>query len=127
MDARELIGRRVCLHLNLTTGRYTLADKPKGKKLADVTTAELTDVELRVYETQRRYCVDKGARFVHAYAIGVLEAIDGPVDKAGLLEVTYNPFRAPTFHVTGQERPVHHAARIRFADKHGYSSEDELR
>jgi hypothetical protein len=84
MDARELIGRRVCLHLNLTTGRYTLAEKPKGKKLADVVTAELSDVELRVYETQRRYCIDKGARFVHAYAIGVLEAVEaGAVPRQG--------------------------------------------
>jgi hypothetical protein len=115
-----MIGDRVCVHLNLTTGRYVIADKPKGKKRADATSVTLEDVTFKVYETQRQYSVRKSARFVHAYAMGRLVAIDAPEETSGLLQVTYNPFRAPTFHITGQERPVYTAGRVYFANKYGY-------
>lgn len=115
----EAIGTRVCVHLNLTTKRWVVATKPKGTILGYADEVTLTDVTFKVSEAQRQYCLRKNGRWVHAWALGTLEAV-GPADVVGTEQITYNPFRAPTFHVVGQERPVHDAKRVHFKAQHGY-------
>lgn len=114
------VGDVVSVHLNLTTNRWVVAPKPKGKVLGYADAVTLEDVTFRVYERQRQYCLDKGARWVHAYAIGTLVATS-PVDVDGWTQVTYNPFRAPTFHVVSHEWPiVAHRGTVHFVDRYGY-------
>ena len=101
-----------------------IATKPKGTILGYADELTLRDVTFKVSEAQRQYCITKGARWVHAWALGTLESLD-PITVAGLDQVTYNPFRAPTFHVVGQERPIHTAKRVHFNwDQRGYLLEE---
>lgn len=124
MTTLELpIGARVSVHLNRTTKRWVIADKPRGRVRGHARDVTLEDVTFRVSEVQRRYCVAKRGRWVHAWALGTLVAVDSAPDLAGTTPVTYNPFVAPTFHVVGKEQPVQAATRAHFVDEHVFASE----
>lgn len=118
-DCSGLIGQLVSVHLNLTRGDFVIAPKPKGPVLAYTESVTLTEVTFKISEAQRQYCVNKNGRWVHAFALGRLESLE-PIETEGLLQITYNPFRAPTFHVVGQERPVTEAEQITFQDRYGW-------
>jgi hypothetical protein len=117
-----MIGERVAVHLNLRTGRFTIAAKCGGNKMADADTVTLEQVTFKVYETTRQYTIRHNRRRVHAYAVGTLVAIDAREDTRELEQVTYNPFRAPTFTSRRDGRPVHNADRVHFADRVGHLS-----
>lgn len=123
----DLIGQRVSVHLNLTRGDYVIALKPKSKVLAYAASVILTDVTFKVSEAQRQYCIARNGRWVHAFALGTLENVGTTFDTGGLLRITYNPFRAPTFHVHNQEWPVYGARRVVFTGRYCYASEEDIR
>lgn len=116
-----LVGQQVTVHLNLTTKQWVIATKPKGKKIGAVTTVTLKDVTFKVSEAQRQYCINHNGRWVHAWAIGTLVSYDDEPDTSGE-QITYNPFRAPTFHVAATGEPVHHAPLLHFVAQHAYTA-----
>ena len=101
-----------------------MASKPKGQLLGYADELTLSDVTFKVSEAQRQYCIRNNGRWVHAWALGTLEAI-GSADIDGAAQITYNPFRAPSFHVVGQERPVYEAERVHFRDRYCYLLEGQ--
>ncbi len=102
-------GERCSVHYNLRKGDYVIAPKPKGKVDAYAPAVLLRDVTFKVSEASRQACIRAGQRQVHAWCLGTLQAKVGacPVPD-GAVEVTYNPFRAPTFHRVDTGAPVEH-------------------
>jgi len=116
--AAAVIGTAVRLHVNLTNGSFTICD-PKGKRIAGVYDAVLSDVTFRVSEARRQWIINNRKRKVHAYAFGVLVSVNTQPITDGLTGVTYNPFRAPTF-TTIDGEPVDSAKTVAFVDRKGW-------
>jgi hypothetical protein len=104
--------QRVEVHYNLTTGRWTVGNvsasgNSRGAKICDVEAVTLTGCRFVVRETMRAAALvpnsrGKVERSVHAWVVGTWDP-NAPVaarDPAAQ-RVTYNPYRAPWFHVAG--------------------------
>lgn len=125
-DTKDLIGTPVCVHLNLSKGCFVIADKPKGKILAYVDTVTLSDVTFKISEAQRQYCITKQGRWVHAFALGTLVAVNAPVSPEESVKVTYNPFRAAGFHRADTGEQVEKVLSLTFADRHAFAAPSDI-
>lgn len=118
----QLVGRRVKVHLNLHRGDFTISPTSGGKVLANVDDVTITDVRFHVSESMRqRWCVDKGIRKVHAWAIGTVTAVNTDPDISGRRRLTYNPFRSADFTVDG-EPVTGNLPEVCFRDRSGWVS-----
>lgn len=97
------------IHKNLNRGCWSVTRK--GEPVAHVTAAALAGVRFVVQPGGLARVRRSGVRAVHAYATGA--EVDAPPDLGGLVEVTYNPFRAETF-TTRDGRPVTSARLVVF-------------
>lgn len=108
---------RVVVYRNLTRGCWSVAEATRtggrGRLLSHVQACALADVQFHVREARRLHVVSAGCREVHAWATGIL--IDPPL-SGPRVEVTYNPYRAPTF-TTRDGAPVHAAGCVAFTDR----------
>lgn len=93
-------GRKVEVYRNLHNGLLSVRDARTKRVIGHTDRVCIDGVTLKVSEAGRRRAVREGRRNVHAFAIGTettarLAAV-GP-------RITYNPFRAPHFHVAGTD------------------------
>ncbi len=117
-------GERVEVYRNLHHGKgplhyWSVRATRSGVVLGVLAYVELSDAALRVREGARQRVLQTGRRSVHAYAVGTLHAWDVdlvPPRPRGLIQVTYNPYRARHFHVASPSAPtpIHAAARLWF-------------
>lgn len=130
----ELRGRRMRVHFNLHTRRWSvtaLSGEHRGRVVAQVDDITLHGgpdgaVEFKVSRAGWERCRRTGHRNVHAWCIGLVQDIDTAPDLRNLIRVTYNPLRAPQFEVAATREPVVTAARVTFAKTspqapHGYA------
>jgi hypothetical protein len=118
-----IVGTQVRVHVNLTRGDFTICDPKTKRKTGSAKTVVLRDVTFKVSEAVRQSCINKQARWVHAWAFGTLVALDTAPLTEGHPVVTYNPFRAPTF-TTVDGTPVHTAKEVAFVGRCGYITEE---
>ena len=120
---------RVRVHLNLTrakAGRPAWTIKPlegpdRGRVTAHLSHVTLTDVTFRVSEAQRLWCIAHKARQVHAWCEGSLCEAPDLTPPVGAGRFTYNPFRAPLFHVAGAvDRTLSIASRVSFIGREAF-------
>lgn len=108
---------RVVVYKNLNKGCWSIAEATRtggrGRVLEHVQTIALREVSFHVKEARRRVVVSERCREVHAWASGIL---CDPPPPGPRLEVTYNPYRAPTF-TTRDGAPVHAAPLVLFTDR----------
>lgn len=115
----DLVGKRVKVHLNLHRGDFTISPTSGGKVLANVDDVTITDVRFHVSESMRqRWCVDRGIRKVHAWAIGTVVAVNTDPDTSSRRRLSYNPFRCGDF--TVEDTPVTTAPEVVFRDRAGW-------
>lgn len=115
-----MIGQRVRVHLNLHRGDFSVADPRTGKIITNVRDITLRDVTFRVQPALLAKIRAWNRRKVCAYAVGVVQAVDSDPQPTGR-KVTFNPFRADTFHETGSGKPVHSARLTTFVDHYCYT------
>ncbi|WP_067819891.1 hypothetical protein [Actinomadura kijaniata] len=129
-DPHLLIGQRVRVHFNLHNKLWSiipLAGPGKGRVAANLTDITLAGgVEFRVSRAGWERCRRQGRRSVHAYCVGLAEAINSSPDLEPLVRVTYNPARGPDFQRTDTSAAITLAERVVFAkrsseDLHGYA------
>ncbi len=113
------LGTRVRVHLNLHRGDFSITDPRTGNRLASCDDVTLTDVVFKVSQTTRQRIIRTNRRRVHAWALGILAAVDTSPVVDGATKVTYNPYRGPTF-TTADGEPVHAAERVTFVDRYGW-------
>lgn len=108
---------RVVVYKNLNKGCWSIAEATRtggrGRLLSHADAVTLRDVSFHVKEARRLVVVSERCREVHAWATGVL-LDDAP--SGARCEVTYNPYRAPTFTLR-DGTPVHEAACVTFTDR----------
>ena len=97
------------VHRYLNRAAWTLKPTASGAAAHAQATA-LTGVTFHVQPGGRARVLARKVRAVHAYAKGTAAEARDP---AGMVEVTYNPYRAPTF-TTRDGRPVTAAALVVF-------------
>lgn len=97
------------VHKNLNRGCWSITRA--GARVVHVEGFALADARLVVQAGGLARVKTSGVRAVHAYATGA--ETPPPADLTGLVEVTYNPFRADEFH-TRDGRPVRAAALLVF-------------
>jgi len=122
------VGERVQVYRNLHHGQgplhfWSVRSTRSGRVLGVLAYVEIADAELRVQEGARQRAVETHRRSVHAYAVGTLAAWDVdqvPPRPRGLVEVTYNPYRAGYFHVAKPSAPTPvYVARRAWFDRQG--------
>jgi phage tail sheath gpL-like len=97
------------VHKNLNKGCWSIIHA--GSKVRHADAAALVGVRFVVQRGGLARVRSSGVRAVHAYATGTWVE-PGPVPPSAV-RVTYNPFRAETFH-TDDGRPVTAAERVWF-------------
>lgn len=122
IEATELVGERVRVHLNLHRGDFSISDPKTGKVWASADDVTLSGVTFTVSETTRQRVLAKNRRRVHAWAVGTLVGADLKPNVDGLETITYNPYRAGTFTLPG-DRPITEAKEVAFANRYGYLME----
>jgi hypothetical protein len=88
-----------------------------GRVIANLTDVSLSDVTFKVSAKGRDRSHRLGKRTVHAWVVGVVEAVNSAPDITGRERVTYNPApdRAGTFTTTSDNEPVLVTAHAVFA------------
>lgn len=114
-----VLGERVKVHLNLQRGDFSITSLATGRVELSAADVTLQDVTFRVSETTRLKILRTKRRRVHAWAIGTLTAVDTNPSVTGRRQVSYNPYRAPTF-TDGGGTPVEAAPEVVFAGKFGW-------
>lgn len=112
-------GTRVRVHFNLHTHLWSVTSTTspnRGRVIANVPHFALTNCRMIVSEPGRQRVLVKKQRAVHAWIEGFVADSQKPVDAT---EVTYNPYRAATFHTRSGE-PVLTAAAVWFDGKKAY-------
>lgn len=117
-----MIGTRVRVHLNLHRGDFSVADPRTGKVITNVQDITLSGVEFRVQPALLAKIRVWNRRKVCAYAVGVVQAVDTDPTPTGR-KVTFNPFRADTFHDAHTGEAVHTADLTIFTDHYCYTQE----
>ena len=112
-------GQRVRVHLNLHRGDFSVADPGTGKIITNVENITLSGVTFRVQPALLAKIRAWKRRKVCAYAVGRIEAVNAPIQLAGMERVTFNPFRSDTF-TNDQGAPVLAADRVVFAERYGW-------
>jgi len=93
-------GRKVEVYRNLHNGMLSVRDAKTKKVIGHTDRVCLSDVMLKVSEAGRQRAIREGRRNVHAFAVGT-EVVHGLLESD--TRITYNPFRAPHFHVAGTD------------------------
>lgn len=93
-------GRKVEVYRNLHNGLLSIRDAKSKRVIGHAESVCIGNVTLRVSEAGRQRAVREGRRNVHAFAVGI--ELDTALSVAGP-RITYNPFRAPHFHVAGTD------------------------
>src|SRR5262249_22805445 len=102
---------RVRIHKNLNRNVWSRIEGSKGK-VQHVTRAALAQVEFRVSEAGRQRVLSRKTRSVHAYCVG--EDALAPEGTEGMVEVSYNPYRASSFYRKDTGADVRRAALVVF-------------
>jgi hypothetical protein len=97
-------GRKVEVYRNLHNGMLSVRDAKTKKVIGHTERVCLLSVQLKVSEAGRQRAIREGRRNVHAFAVGV--ETTQCLGEAGQ-RITYNPFRAPYFHVAGTDIAAH--------------------
>jgi hypothetical protein len=103
--------RRVTVHYNLTRGDWVIcaykSKASRGKVIAYADAVTLTDCRMQVCESTRDRIVEalpEKKRSVHAWVEGTWSGETSghaPAIPGHARRFTYNPYRAPYFHVAG--------------------------
>ena len=125
--AAPTMGGLMAVYRNLHHGKgpvhfWSVRSKRSGLVMTVCAYVEMRGVVFKVGQKARQTVLETRSRSVHAVAEGTLVAWDVdrvPHRPAGMVEVTYNPYRAPFFHLADaghptQIAPVYHAKRLRF-------------
>ena len=97
---------RVAVYKNLNRGCWSVARVSStggtiGKLLQHVDSVALSNVVFVVKEKQRATVVREHCRQVHAWCIGdICDSVKPPAAR----QVTYNPYRSPSFHTLDGKR-----------------------
>lgn len=97
------------VHRNLNRATWSVKDAP-GSPVRHADAVALENVRFVVQAGGRARVLARKVRAVHAYAAGTPAEV---IDPAGMTEVTYNPYRSPTF-TTRDGTPVTSAALVVF-------------
>jgi hypothetical protein len=113
-QAAALVGRRVKVNYNLNTGNLTI--RRDGMLVCgDVETLLLADVGVWYVASAHKQMRERGTRTVHIGFVGTVVEVNAAAPKAAAswTPITYNPWRAPEFHVVGDPNDhVCAAARV---------------
>lgn len=112
-----MIGQKVRVHVNLQRGDFSISQR--GRVIASAHDVTLSDVRFVVSEATRQRTIRFNRRRVHAWAEGTLVAVDTNPNVEGMIDVTYNPHRAPTFTMLGGA-PIERARLIHFVGRKGW-------
>ena len=93
-------GRKVEVYRNLHNGLLSVRDAKTKRVIGHTDRVCIDGVTLKVSEAGRQRAVREGRRNVHAFAVGV-ETLTQLTSTGP--RITYNPFRAPHFHVAGTD------------------------
>jgi hypothetical protein len=119
MELKE--GQKVKVYRNLRNGKWSVMDAKTRKVVAHATHLDLREVDFKVSQAGRDRVLKEKQKNVHAFAVGILEAVQGtnrsgerigfnenklfstdanPVDmyQKGFKEVRYNPYESPWFY-----------------------------
>ena len=92
---------RAFVYRNLNRGGFSIRDRSTGRVAAYAETVVLVGVRFRVQPAGRRRVLKERRKNVHAGAAGDLVGYTrrplDPSDLEGAVEVTYDPYSAPTF------------------------------
>lgn len=103
---------RARIHKNLNRDCWS---RIVGKgPVSHVPAAALADVEFRVSEAARQKVIATRRRAVHAYAIGAEAPVPAATD--GLVEVSYNPYKAGHFYRRDTGEAIRTARLVVFTD-----------
>jgi hypothetical protein len=121
------IGDLVAVYRNLHHGKgpvhfWSVRSKRSGLVMSVCAYVDMRGVVFKVGQNARERVLETRRRSVHAVAEGTLVAWDvdlAPRRPASLVEFTYNPYRAPYFHLADARHPtqlvpVYHAKRLWF-------------
>ena len=97
----------VHVYRNLTKGLWSI--RSGGRVVAHRHRVTLESCIMRVREGGRQRVLREGHRNVHAWIEGV--PTEDVLDE-GLVEISYNPFLAPTFTVRPDFEPIHTARLV---------------
>lgn len=89
---------RVRVYRNLHTKGWSI--QHNGLVIAHANTVELTKANFKVSQSGRDRCLRERRKNVHAFVIGDLVCTDSKIKDIPLMEVTYNPYKAPAFFST---------------------------
>ena len=109
-------GMRIHVHFNLHKGGFSVMSLSTRTVIARAGNITLTDVRFYVQPRGVARIRDKKQRSVVAYAIGTIESVDSSPAPAtaGLLKVSFNPYRAAAF-TTADGTEVSQAGYVIFA------------
>ncbi len=95
---QELLGRKVKVYRNLKQSCFSIKDANTNRVIAHADILMLSNVQFTVSEKTRQRVLREKKKYVHAYAVGILTAIEGAW-KEGFktFKVTYNPFKGDSF------------------------------
>jgi hypothetical protein len=116
-----MIGRRLRVHFNLHTHRFSVIDPAHGRVIASVDTIMLRDVEFRIQAAGLRQLRERKQRRVCAYAIGIVAAVNTDMDTHSMRRITFNPWRSDTFHYSDTAQMVQRAPLVYFAGSYCWS------
>jgi hypothetical protein len=121
----------VAVYRNLHHGKgpvhfWSVRSKRTGLVMSVCAYVDMRGAVFKVGQKARERVLETHRRSVHAVAEGTLVAWDvdrAPHRPAGMVELTYNPYRAPFFHLADARHPtqlvrVYHASRLWF-DREG--------
>jgi hypothetical protein len=121
------IGDLVAVYRNLHHGKgpvhfWSVRSKRTGLVMSVCAYVDMRGVVFKVGQKARERVLETRRRSVHAVAEGTVVAWDvdlAPRRPASLVECTYNPYRAPYFHLADARHPtqlvpVYHAKRLWF-------------
>jgi len=100
---------RISVHWNLQRGGYSVT-LDKKRVIAKPDAVCLTNVRFVVSAAQLRRMRGLGRRKVVAWIEGDVCPCHGPLSDG--VEITFNPWRADTFHERGTGRPVRTASHV---------------
>jgi hypothetical protein len=101
---------RVQVYYNRTRRIWSI--RKSGKVVRHDSELALRDCRMSVSEKARIRTVTTGRRGVHAWISG--ELLDAVPRQPGLVEISYNPFKAGYFLTRAESMPVHAAPLVIF-------------
>jgi len=120
-DRKIKQGEKVFVYFNLHKHLFSvrsLEGENKGKVIAHAEKVSLNDCTFKVSEKMRQRVIQKRQKNVHAGVVGTLDLLFE--SEKGETEITYDPYKYPTFVYKKDKMPIYNAKHVYLENKKVY-------